>query len=159
MWTDSCGAAGLGALHPWGCGCELAARGGRGTGGGDGCCRRIPQIAVECLFFLFFFLKNSSFSSLPLQTSTWLLTQPNSPTSWGLGTDQVRVCYDPTLPSRSPQSQPVHPVPVCLPLHPYSPLGLQASRSLLVLFKPCLAGEGAVDLALSQESCGGPSRH
>ena len=48
----------------------------------------------------------------------------------------------------------VHTVSVCLPLHPYSLQWLQASRSLLVLLKPCLAVEGAVDLALSQEPWG-----
>ena len=36
-------------------------------------------------------------------------------------------------------------------------LRLQATRSLSVLLKPCLAGEGAVNPALSQESCGRPS--
>ena len=35
-------------------------------------------------------------------------------------------------------------------------LWLQATRSLLVLLKPCLAGEGAVDPALSQKPCGRP---
>ena len=35
-------------------------------------------------------------------------------------------------------------------------LRLQATRSLTVLLRPCLAGEGAVNPALSQESC---SRH
>ena len=37
-------------------------------------------------------------------------------------------------------------------------LRLQAIRSLWVLLKPCLAGEGAINLALSQESCGRSSR-
>ena len=81
----------------------LLRSGGRGTGGGGACCGRIPQTAAECLFFSFFFLKNSSYSSLPLQTSAWPLTQLNSPTR--LGTDWVRVRQGPTLPSRCPQSQ------------------------------------------------------
>ena len=38
------------------------------------------------------------------------------------------------------------------------PLQLQASRSLLVLLKPFLAGEGSIELALTQESCGRPGR-
>ena len=38
-----------------------------------------------------------------------------------------------------------------LPLFPS--LRLQATRSLLVLLKPCLAGEGDINLAASQESC------
>ena len=50
-----------------------------------------------------------------------------------------------TLPSRSPQSPSLFPS-----------LRLQATRSFLVLLKPCLAREGAIDLALSQESCGRP---
>ena len=32
-------------------------------------------------------------------------------------------------------------------------LRIQATRSLTVLLQPCLAGEGAVNPALSQESC------
>ena len=53
--------------------------GGRaGEGQGEGFCREFPQTAAECLFFLFFFLINSYYSSLPLQTSAWPLTQPHS---------------------------------------------------------------------------------
>ena len=37
-------------------------------------------------------------------------------------------------------------------------LRLQATRSLTVLLRPCLAGEGAVNPALSQESCRRPGR-
>ena len=37
-----------------------------------------------------------------------------------------------------------------------SPLCPKASRFLLVLLKPCLAGKGAVDLAFSQEPCSRP---
>ena len=37
-------------------------------------------------------------------------------------------------------------------------LRLQATRSLTVLLRPCLAGEGAVNPALSQESCSRPGR-
>ena len=102
-----------------------------------------------------FFLKNSSYSSLPLQTSAWPLTQPNSPTR--PGTLWVRVHHSPTPPSQCPQSQWVHKTPVCWPLRPYSAQQRQASRSILVLLKPpYLAWEGATDLALSQESCGRP---
>ena len=49
---------------------------GRGAGG-RWLLWRIPQTAAECLFFLFFFLKNSSYSSPLVQTSTWPLIQPN----------------------------------------------------------------------------------
>ena len=38
-------------------------------------------------------------------------------------------------------------------------LRLQATRSLTVLLKPCLAGEGAISSALSQESCSRTSRY
>ena len=38
-------------------------------------------------------------------------------------------------------------------------LWLQATRSLSVLLKPCLAEEGALNWALSQESCGKPGGH
>ena len=50
---------------------------------GEGCqrlglLRRVLYLAAECLYFLFFFWRNSSYSSPPLvQTSTWLLTQPS----------------------------------------------------------------------------------
>ena len=37
-------------------------------------------------------------------------------------------------------------------------LRFQATRSVLVLLKPCFAREGSVSSALSQESCGRPSR-
>ena len=60
--------------------------------------QRILQTVAECLFFLFFFLKNSSYSSLPLQTRTWPLTQPNSPTR--PGTDRVRVRHCPASTSQ-----------------------------------------------------------
>ena len=127
-------------------------RGGSGAGGGGSCRRRIPQIATDCLFFLFFFLKNSSHSSLSLQTSTWPLTQPNSPSR--PGTDWVRGRHCPTLPTWHP-----HTAPVCLPLRPYSPPATSSIQVPVVLLKPCLAGEGAVDLALSQESCSRPGGH
>ena len=67
---------------------------------------------------------------------------------------QVRVPHSPTL--NSPQAAPRSRVFITLSL--FSSLQLQATRSLMVLLKPCLAGEGAVNLALSQESCGRPSR-
>ena len=116
-----------------------------------------PKQPAECLFYFFFFLKNSSYSSLPLQTSAWPLTKPHSLTR--LGTMWFRVPHGPALPSQCPQSQRVNTTPVYLPLNHFSPQRLQASRSLLVLLKPCLAGEGAIDLVLSQESCGRPCGH
>ena len=103
----------------WASGMSRSPGRGRGAGGGSGCYRRILQTAAECLFFLFFFLKNSSYSSLPLQTSAWPLTHPNSPIR--PGTDWVRVCHCPTLPRCCPQSQWGNISPVCFPLRPYSP--------------------------------------
>ena len=105
----------------------------------------------------FFFLKNSPHSSPLLQTSVLPLTQPNSPTR--PGTDWVRVHHCPTLPSRCPVSVGTHSPCVFATLSLFSTLWFQASRSLLVLLKPCLAGEGAIDLVLSQESCGRPCGH
>ena len=58
------------------------------------------------------------------------------------------------------QSQWVHTAPVYLPLRLYSPQRLQTSMSILVLLEPpFLAGEAAIDLALSQESWGRPGGH
>ena len=73
---------------------QLWPGGGRNTGGRGGCCGRIPQTATECLFFLFFFLKNSSYSSLPLQQAPGLLHSPTLQPDWGLTgsgsiTDQI----------------------------------------------------------------------
>ena len=112
-------AAGWGAHHPQGCGHDCMASssgdGGRvvawplswrqGWAFGGGCrdCRgtgtnwqlqensgAIPQTATESLK-----KKKCSCSSLQLQTSTWLLTQPNFPTR--PETIQVRVCHGPPL--------------------------------------------------------------
>ena len=124
-----------------------------GWGGGwRGSCQRIPQTTAECLFFHFFFLKNSSCSSLPLHTRAWSLTQPTSPTR--PGTIQVKAHHDPTLNSFQPAttvSVGAHSLCVFATLSSFPSLRLQATRSFPVLLKPCLAGEGAIDLALSPE--------
>ena len=78
---------------------------------------QLPSVS----FFHFFFLKNSSCSSLVLHVSAWPLTKPTSPTR--LGTIQVRVPLGPIL--NSPQlattvSLGAHSPPVCLPLFPCS---------------------------------------
>ena len=71
------GAAGMGA-----CGnslliqCAPSRCCGGGGSEGPGLLWRILQTATECLFFLFFFLRNSSYSSPPVQTTTWPHTQP-----------------------------------------------------------------------------------
>ena len=38
---------------------------------------RVLLLAAECLYFLFFFSRNSSYSSPLVQTSTWPLTHPS----------------------------------------------------------------------------------
>ena len=80
------------------------------------------------------------------------LTQPTSPAR--LGTVWVRARHITTL--NSPQ--PAHKVSMGLPLRPYSPPCDFKQPDLWVLLKPCLAGEGAINPALSQESCGRPGR-
>ena len=122
-------------------------------GGWSCCCRRIPQTAPECLFFFFFFfLRNSSCSILLPHTRKGLSShRPTSPAR--PGTVRVRAWHRTSL--KSPLQ--VYMVSVGLPLRPYSPpCNYQATRYLSVLLKPCLAGQGAVNLALSQESCGRP---
>ena len=59
----------IGCAPSW----EAARVGGNEAGS---CCRELPK-HQKCFFFLFFFLKNFSYSSLPVQTSTWPLTQPS----------------------------------------------------------------------------------
>ena len=76
------------------------------------CCQRIPQTAPN----VFFFLRESSCSILPLHTRKGLssLAQPTSPVR--PGNVRVRAPHHPTL--NSPQPAPT--VSVCLPLRPYS---------------------------------------
>ena len=57
--------------------CALSRGCGGGGAGGLQLLWRILQTATECLFFLFFFWRNSSYSSPLVQTSTWPLTQPS----------------------------------------------------------------------------------
>ena len=114
------------------------------------CCRRIPQCAPECLFlFEKILLLNSAtpyeegpvFSHSPPLQLDWECpghgsTQPNSQLS-PAGTHSLCVFTTSSL---------------------FPSLQFQATKSLLVLLKPSLAGEGNVNPALSQESCGRPSR-
>ena len=81
-------------------------------------------------------------------------TQPTSPAR--PGTVRVRAPHGPTL--NSPQLVPTVSVGLPTTSSLFPSLRLQATRSLSVLLKPCLAGEGAVNPALSQESCGRPGR-
>ena len=112
--------------------------------------------------------KNSPCSSLPLQTSASPLTQPNFPTT--LETIQVRVRHGPTLPpspgvtrvlnfsGNDPASVYIArgcTLPLCVCHFIFIPFSDITHPGDLVLLKhPCLAGEGAVDLALIQEFCG-----
>ena len=103
---------------------------------------------------------------LPFLTSTQLFTQPNFLTR--VETIRVRVQHSPTLlsspgitwlPNFSGDDlvsihSPSSPTSVHFPLCLYSAQWLQALRSIMMpLCSPCLAREGAVDLALLQGSC------
>ena len=111
-----------------------------GWGGGQsGCCRGIPQTATKCLFFHFFFLRNSSCSSLPLHTRKGLSFHTAHLSSY-TGDYLVQGPSPPNsqLSPASAQSPWVLTDPMCLPLHPYSPpcnfkqLGLSQCCSNLV---------------------------
>ena len=109
----------------------------------SGCCRRILQNSPQCLFFHFFFLRNSSCSSCcSIQGGTCPLTQPTSPTT--PGSVRVRARQGPVLNSPPPShivSVGAHRPCVFATLSLFPSLRLKATRSLLVLLKPCLAGE------------------
>ena len=64
---------------------------------------------------------------------------------------------DPTRPNFQLSLAGAHGLPGFTTSSLFPSLRLKATRSLLVLLKPCLAGEGAVNSALSQEPCGRPS--
>ena len=108
------------------------------------CCRRIPQSAPKGLFL---------FEKILLLTpgtpyKEWPVLSHSPP----LQLDRDCLGQGPTWPNF--QLSPASAQGLCgltsLSLFPF--LRLQAIRSLLVLLKPCLAGEGAINWALSQES-------
>ena len=113
------------------------------------CCRGIPHSAPDGLFlFGKILLLNPVAPSV--QGRACLLTHPTSPAR--PGTIQVRAQHAQLSPAGAHGLQCVYHTSSLFPsLRP------QATRSLSVLLKPCSAGEGAVNLALSQESCSRPS--
>ena len=82
-----------------------------------------------------------------MQGRARLLGQPTAPAR--PGPIRVRVPHGPTL--ISPAS--AHSLCGFSTSSLFPSLRLQITRSLLVLLKPCLAGKGAVNPSLSQESC------
>ena len=113
---------------------------GVGWRGDWSCCRRgISQSAPEGLFL--FREKPPAWSCGSLQQGrAWPLTQPTSPAS--LGAVRVRIASSPTL--NSPQPAPTGLLGFSTSSL-FPTLRLQATRSLTVLLRPCLAGEGAVN--------------
>ena len=112
------------------------------------CCRGIPQSV--------FFLGKSSCSipQLPLYKEGPVLSHsPPLQLDQGLSRSGPHTAQLSTLPSWHPQSPCVYHTSSLFPS-----LCLQATRSLLVLLKPCLEWEGAINFAVSQESYSRPSR-
>ena len=103
---------------------------------------------------VFFFLRKSSCSILPLPPYKEGPVLSHSP-PLQLDRDclgQGHTAQFSTPPGRCPWSPWVYHFSLFPSLWP------QATRSLSVLLKLCLAGVGAISSALSQESCGEPSR-
>ena len=114
------------------------------------CCRGIPQSAPEGLFlFEKILLLNPGAPSLQVRACP--LTQSTSPAR--LGTAWVRAPHGPT--PNSPQLVPTVSVYHTSSLFPS--LQLQATRSLKMLPKPCLAGEGAVNRLSPRTPAAGPA--
>ena len=137
---------GLAAPHT-----PVGAPGGQPGGEGDwsSCCRRIPQSAPEGLFLLEKFLLLNP--AAPYKEGHVLSPSPPLWLDRGLSGSGPHMAQLSTLPSWHPQSPCVYHTSSFFPS-----LRLQATRSLSVLLKPCLAGEGTISLALSQESCDRP---
>ena len=140
------GTSDLGSMpptSPWVC------RAARYRGDWSCCCRRVPQTAPESLFILGkILLLNPVAPSIPGRAC--LLTQPP------LQLDQDCPSQDPTQPNSQLSPASAHGLHGFTTWSLFPSLRPQATRSLSMLLNPCLAGEGAVNLALSQESC---SRH
>ena len=125
---------------------------GTGWRGDWSCCyRRIPQSALEGLFL---FEK-----ILLLNSATPYKEGPVISHSPPLQLDQGLFGQDPTQPNSELSPAGTHGLRAFTTSSLVPSLRRQATRSLLVLLKPCLAGEGAVNPALSQETCGRPGGH
>ena len=135
----------MGLLHHQGSTQELA-----GEEAGAAAAGEFPTVPPR----IFSFLRKSSCSILPLHTRKGLSSHTAHLFIWTgdcLGKGQTR-------PNSQLSALGAHS------LHGFTTSSLvpflqpQATSSLLVLLKPCLAGEGAINSALSQDSCGRPSR-
>ena len=101
---------------------------------------------------VFFFLRKSSCSILLLHTRKGLSSHTTHLSSYtGNCPGQC-----PTQPNSQLSLAHAHSLHVFTTLSLFPSLQLQATRSLSVLLKPCSVGEGAVNLALSQESYSRP---
>ena len=126
----------------------------RWTGDWSCCCSRIPQSAPEGLF-LFEKILVLNPATPSIQGRTCPLMQPTSPARPVLSGSGLPMAQFSTLPGRGPQCPCVYHTSSLFPS-----LGPQATRSLSVLLKPCLAGERACSLpgilrqALQAWACG-----
>ena len=112
------------------------------------CCRGIPQSAPNGLFlFEKILLLNPA---APYKEGPVLSLSPP------LLLDGDCLHQGPTGPNSQLSPASTHSLHVFTILSLFPSLQLQATRSLSVLLKPCLAGEGAISTAVSQESCGRP---
>ena len=128
---------------PWVC------RAARYRGDWSCCCRRVPQTAPESLFILGkILLLNPVAPSIPGRAC--LLTQPP------LQLDQDCPGQGPTWPNFQLSPAGAHSLHVFTTSSLFPSLWPQATRSLSVLLKPSLAGEGGIHAAPSQESCSRP---
>ena len=89
----------------------------------------------------------------PYKEGPVLSHSPPLQLDWGLSRSGPNTAQLSTLPSRYTRSLWVYHLHGFTTLSLFPSLRLQASRSLSVLLKPYLAGERAVNSALSQESC------
>ena len=133
-------------LHPRG---SAGQQGGKETGAAAA--GEFPTVPPR----IFSFLRKSSCSILPLHTRKGLsshTTHLSSYTGDCLG-------QGPTRPNSQLSPVSIHSLCVFTTLSLFPSLRLQATRSLWMPLKPCMAAEGAANSGLSQESCGRPSRH
>ena len=112
------------------------------------CFRGIPQSAPKVFFFLG---KSCSILRLP-----WYKEGPVPSLSPPLQVDCYCLGQGPTWPNSQLSPAGAHSLNGFATSSLFPSLQLQATRSLTVLLKPCLAGEGAVNLSCVRPSRGGP---
>ena len=113
------------------------------------CCRGIPQSAPKHLFLFGKILWLPPYKEGPVLSHSPSLQLDRGLSRSGSHRAQLSNFQ---LSSASPCG-----LPGFTTLSLFPSLRLQATRSLTVLLRPCLAAEGAINLALSQESCSRPS--